>query len=187
MSSDHEEPYFDLYDLFNGHLDDYNNINSIDSSDSIKSSDSYGKSKPSNNQTIDEVANAYLEEIQKMNQINQIVTNQMENSNNDRELIMHKNIIEENDRKIKEYTETYNKIREITDINKQKKITETYNELLNDKDKIYLYFIKFIVNDYKLLTPRKRKYNSAKKKDNSAKKPKHGGKKSKKIMKSKKS
>jgi hypothetical protein len=120
----------------------------------------------------------------------------MENSNNDRELIMHQKIIEENNEKIKEYTETYNKIRKITDINKKKKITDTYNEFLNDKDKIYLYFIKFIVNDYKLLTPRKsninsnsakRKDNSAKRKDNSAKKPKLGGKKSKKIMKSKKS
>jgi hypothetical protein len=163
MSSADEE---DLYNLFYD-LDDYNNIN---------------------NQTIDVVANAYLEEIHKMNQINQIVTNQMENSNNDSELIMHQKIIEENNEKIKEYTETYNKIREITDINKIREITETYNEFLNDKDKIYLYFIKFIVNDYKLLTPRnKRKDNSAKNKDNSPKKQKLGGKKSKKIMKSKKS
>lgn len=106
MSRADEEPDFDLYDLFNGHLDDYTNINS----------------KDNNNQTIDEVANDYLEEINKMNEINNTVRKQMENSNNDRELIMHKNIIEENDRKIKEYTETYNNIREITDINKQKKL-----------------------------------------------------------------
>jgi hypothetical protein len=179
MSSADEEP--DLYNLFKGHLDDYNNINSIDSSDSIKSSDSYGKSKPSNNQTIDVVANAYLEEIQKMNQtidvvanayleeihkmnqINQIVTNQMENSNNDSELIMHQKIIEENNEKIKEYTDTYNKIQKITDINKIREITDIYDEFLNDKVKIYLYFIKFIVDDYKLLTPRPRDITESKK------------------------
>jgi hypothetical protein len=118
----------------------------------------------------------------------------MENSNNDSELIMHQKIIEENNEKIKEYTETYNKIQKITDINKIREITDIYDEFLNDKVKIYLYFIKFIVDDYKLLTPRPRDITTAKShklkvgtKYTNKRHENSGGKKSKKIMKSKKS
>jgi hypothetical protein len=180
-SAETDEPDFDLDDF---DLDDYNNINS----------------KHINNQTIHVVANDYLEEINKMNEINNTVRKQMKNSNNDRELNMHKNIIEENDRKIKEYTETYNKIREIYNniINenntKIKHITDIYHDInLSHEKKIY--YIGHIVNGSHVINTTSRYINeSAKVTTAKSHKPKvgtkntkKGGKKSKKIIKSKKS
>jgi len=164
ISADEEDDDLGYLDFDLDELDEYNNS-------------SHGNRNHSNNQAVHEIVvdelpatleNAYLEQIKtnginKINKMNENIKKLMKTSNLDLQKI-YKNIINENNKKIKQITDIYDDI--------------------NISDKYKIYFIEHINIGNKVLSARPIDIN-----DNANKKrPKNeGGKKSKKIMKSKKS